>query len=260
MAGKRALGVRQQVGVGVRPDGVAQRVTEQVLRRHADQLAERAVGEPELLQQVAVDDRGTDAVGDQAQLVLALTGLELEPLQVVDVDDRDHDAADLAVGIALRVVIDAHPARRLPGHDQVTLETGALAGAGGVGVRPVERVDVQAVDLGDRPADEVTGLESQPLQEGGVGEAVAPVPIKAGDRQLDAVQHALRQPAKAPGAWRHRALPRRLAVASVPVGSLCQVVPMKFGCMPSVAPRSANTDAGRGQEANGAGKPGPPAR
>ncbi len=44
---------------------------------------------------VEVQDRQADAVGDEAQAVLALPRLELELLQVIDVAVGDEEAADV---------------------------------------------------------------------------------------------------------------------------------------------------------------------
>ena len=72
-------------------------MAEQVVGGHADPVAERLVGEADLELAVEVEDRQADAVGDEAQPVLALPGLELEPLQVIDVAVRDEEAAHVAV-------------------------------------------------------------------------------------------------------------------------------------------------------------------
>ena len=111
-AGERALDVALHFGERVGRQHVLQRVAEQVVGRHADPVAERLVGEADLELPVEVQDRQADAVGDQAQPVLALAGLEFQPLQVVDVAVRDEEAADVALRAAIGVVVDADPQRR----------------------------------------------------------------------------------------------------------------------------------------------------
>ena len=111
-AGERALDVALHLGERVGRQHVLQRVAEHVVGGHADPVAERLVGEADLELPVEVEDRQADAVGDEAQPVLALPGLELEPLQVVDVAVRDEEAADVALRAAVRVVVDADPDRR----------------------------------------------------------------------------------------------------------------------------------------------------
>ena len=92
-AGERALDVALHLGERLRRHELAQRVAEQIVGRNADPVGERLVGEAQLLLAVEVQDRHADAVGDEAQPVLALAGLELEPLQVIDVAVGDEEAA-----------------------------------------------------------------------------------------------------------------------------------------------------------------------
>ena len=84
-------------------------MAEQVVGRDADPVAERLVGEAQLQLAVEIEDRQADAVGDEAQPVLALAGLELEALEVVDVAVGDEEAADVPCGAAVGVVVDADP-------------------------------------------------------------------------------------------------------------------------------------------------------
>ena len=69
-------------------------MAEQVVGRNADPVGERLVGEAQPELAVEVEDRQADAVGDEPQPVLALSGLELEALQVVDVAVGGEEAAD----------------------------------------------------------------------------------------------------------------------------------------------------------------------
>ena len=89
---------------------------EEIVGRDADPVAERLVREAELEIAIEVDDRRADAVGDEAQTMLAAAGLELEPLQLIDVGVGDEETANVAVGAAVRIVVDADPDRRPPGH------------------------------------------------------------------------------------------------------------------------------------------------
>ena len=93
-------------------DQLLDAAAEQVVGRDADPVAERLVREADLELPVEVDDRRADAVGDEAQPVLAPAGLELQPLQLVDVGISDEEAADVAVRSTIGVVVDANPHRR----------------------------------------------------------------------------------------------------------------------------------------------------
>ena len=98
-AGERALDVALQLGERLAREHVAHGVAEEVVGLDADPVAERLVREADLELPVEVDDRRADAVGDEPQPVLALAGLELEPLQVVDVGVGDEEAADVALRV-----------------------------------------------------------------------------------------------------------------------------------------------------------------
>ena len=126
--------------------------------------------------------------------MLALAGLELEALQVVDVAVGDEEAADAPLRVAVRVVVDADPDRRPARRDELALEAGPLAGERGVDVRVVELVDVaaRATSMTSRPED-LVGALAQPVEERLVDEAVALVAVDVGERQPERVQLALRQ-------------------------------------------------------------------
>ncbi len=142
---------------------------------------------------VEMDDRRADAVGDQAQPVLAPARLELQPLQLVDVGVADEEAADIAVRAAVRVIVDVDPDRRPARHRQLPLEPGALAGERRVDVGLVQRKRLPPVDVLDLLADHVDEDLAGPLEERLVDEAVAPVAVHIGQRQADRVQLPLRQ-------------------------------------------------------------------
>ena len=99
-------------------------MTEQIVGRDADPFRERLVRKAELLPPVEIQDRHPDAVGDETQAVLALAGLELEALQVIDVAVGDEEAAHVALLVAIRVVVDAHPERLAARHRELPLEAG----------------------------------------------------------------------------------------------------------------------------------------
>ena len=108
-AAERAVDVLVHVGERAAGDELLHPPSEEVVGRDADPVAERLVRETELEVAVEVDDRRADAVGHEAQPMLAPARLELEPLQLVDVGVADEEAANLAVGAAIRVIVDVNP-------------------------------------------------------------------------------------------------------------------------------------------------------
>ena len=95
--GECTLDVALQLREGLAGQDFAHGVSEQVVRRGADPVAERLVREADLELTIEVEDRRADAVDDEPQPVLALPRLELELLKVVDVGVSDEDAADVAL-------------------------------------------------------------------------------------------------------------------------------------------------------------------
>ena len=73
-------------------------MADHVVGGDADPVAERLVGEAQPELAIEVEDRQPDAVGDEAQPMLALPRLELEALQVIDVAVREQEAADVSFG------------------------------------------------------------------------------------------------------------------------------------------------------------------
>ena len=190
-AGERPLDVPLHFGQRVDGQDFLQRMTKEVVRRHADPCAEGLVGEAQLQLAVEVQDRQADTVCDEPQTVFALTRLELESLQVVDVAVRDEEAAHLTLGIPVRVVVDADPHRWPPRRDELPLVHGPLAGQGGVDVRVVELVDVAAEDLDHLAAEDLVRALSQPLEHGLVGEAIALVAVDIGQRDAQRIELVL---------------------------------------------------------------------
>ncbi len=192
-ARERALDVALHLGRSLAGEHVAQHAAEEVVGRDADPVAERLVGEAHLELPVEIEDRRSDAVGDEAQPVLALPRLELQPLQVVDVGIRREVAAHEAVCAAVGVVVDADPDRRTAGRGELALEIRALAGDRRLYVGVVELVDVAADDFDDFAAEDVLGALAGPVEERLVDEAVALVAVDVGERQPERVELALRQ-------------------------------------------------------------------
>ena len=166
---------------------------EQVVGRDADPVAERLVREAELEVPVEVDDRRADAVGHEPQAMLAAAGLELQPLQLVDVGVADEKAAHLAVGAAVRVIVDVDPDGGPAGHVQLPLEPGPLAGQRRLDVGLVQREHFAPDDVLDLLPDDVREDLAGPLEERLVDEAIPPVAVDVGQRQAERVQLALRQ-------------------------------------------------------------------
>jgi hypothetical protein len=170
---------------------VLERVPEDVVGGHADPGAERLVGEADLELAVEVQDRQADAVGDEAQPMLALARLELQLLQVVDVAVRDQEAADMALRAAVGVVVDADPQRRAAGRDELALVGRALARQRGIDVRPIELEDVAAEDLDRLAAQHLAVALAEPVEERLVDETVALVAVDVGDRDAKRIELAL---------------------------------------------------------------------
>ena len=166
---------------------------EEVVGRDADPVAERLVREAQLEVAVEVDDRRADAVGHEAQPVLAPAGLELEALQLIDVRVADEKAAHFAVGAAVRVVVDVNPDGGPAGDGQLPLEAGPLAGQRRLDVGLVQREHLAPDDVLDLLADDVREDLAGPLEERLVDEAVAPVAVDVGQREAERVQLALGQ-------------------------------------------------------------------
>ena len=143
-AGERALDVALHLGERLRRHELRSAWPSRSSAGDADPVGERLVREAELELAVEVEDRHADAVGDEAQPVLALAGLELEPLQVIDVAVGDEEAAHRALRRLVGVVVDVDPDRRPAGDDELPLEAGALAVERGVDVGVVELVDLAA--------------------------------------------------------------------------------------------------------------------
>ncbi len=153
-AGERALHVALHLGQRVGRDEVLERLAEQIVDRRADVFAVGLVGEAQPQRAIEIEDRQADAVGDDAQAMLALAGLELEALDVVDIGVRGQHAADVAARPAIGVIIDADPESVALDRGKLALEADALAGKRGFEIGVVELVELAAVDLDDFAADD----------------------------------------------------------------------------------------------------------
>ena len=174
-------------------DQAVHRAAEQVVRIGSDPVAERLVGESDLELSIEMDDRRSDAIGDEAQPVLAPARFELEPLELIDVGIRDEETPDVAVGGAVRIVVDPDPHRRPPGHGQLPLEPGPLAAQRGFDIGFEERILVAAGDLLDLVADQLGNRQPGPFDERLVDEAIAPAAVDVGNRQAERIELALRK-------------------------------------------------------------------
>ena len=154
-AGERALDVALHLVERVGRDEILQRLAEQIVDRDADVFAVGLVGEAQAERAVEIEDRQADAVGDDAQPMLALARLELEALDVVDVGVGREHAADVAARPAIRVVVDADPEGVALDRRELALEAHPLAGERGFEVGVIELVELAAVDLDDLAADDL---------------------------------------------------------------------------------------------------------
>src|SRR6185503_16052292 len=142
---------------------------------------------------IEMEDRQAHAVGDEAQPVLALTRLELEPLQVVDIAVRREEAADVSLLVAVGVEVDAHPDRRTAGRRQLPLVAGAFTAQRCVDVRAIELAVFATEHLDDLAAEHLVGPLAEPVEECLVDEPVALVAIDVRDRRPERIELALRK-------------------------------------------------------------------
>ena len=168
-------------------------MSEEIIGLDAKPARERFVGEAQPELAIEVENRQLDAVGHQPQAMLALAGLELEPLQIVDVAVRRQKSAHRAVGAAIGVIVDANPDRRLPRYRKLPYETCALAGQSSFDVSLVELVDIVAPDVEHGMADDLIFALGDAVEERQVDEPVTLLTIHIGERQAERVQLALRK-------------------------------------------------------------------
>jgi hypothetical protein len=175
----------------VRGHEMLQRLAEQIINRGADIRAVRLVGEAQPQRAIEVEDRQADAVGDDAQAVLALARFELEPLDGVDVGIGGEQAPDVAARSAIRVIVDADPERVALGAGELTLEANPLPRQCCLDVGAVELIQFAALDLDDFSADDLGGGLAGPVEEGAIDEAIALAGVDIGNRHAERIQLAL---------------------------------------------------------------------
>ena len=166
-------------------------MAEQILGRNADPVGERLVGEAQPKLPVEVENRQADAVGHEPQPVLALPGLELQPLQVIDVAVRRQKTADVALLVAIGVVVDAHPERLAARERKLPFVAGAFATERRVDVGAVQLIVLAAEHLDDLAAEHLVGPLAEPVEQCLVDEPVTLVAIDVRDRRTEGVQLAL---------------------------------------------------------------------
>src|SRR5450631_2361219 len=125
--------------------------------------------------------------------MLALTGLELEALDRVDIGIGRQDAANVAALAAIRVVIDADPESVALDRGELPFEADALAGEGCFEIGVIELVELAAVDFDDFATDDFGLVVAAPVEKGTIDETIALVRVDVTDRQAERVQLALRK-------------------------------------------------------------------
>src|ERR1700738_4936705 len=123
--------------------------------------------------------------------MLALAGLELEALDVVDIGESGQQATHIALRAAIRVIIDADPESVSLDRGELAFEADALAGKRGFEISVIKLVELAAVDFDDFAADDFGLGAAGPVEEGAVDETIALVRVDVADRQAERVQLAL---------------------------------------------------------------------
>src|SRR6266567_1348502 len=125
--------------------------------------------------------------------MLALTRLQLEALDVVDIGVRREHSSHVAARPAVRIEVDAYPERVALDRGELPLEADALSGQRGLEIRVIELVELAAVDLDNLAPDDLGLRLAGPVEKRPVDEAVALVHVDIADGQAERVQLALRQ-------------------------------------------------------------------
>src|ERR1700681_535581 len=120
--------------------------------------------------------------------MLALAGLELEALDVVDIGESGQHDTHIALRPAVRVIIDADPESVALDRGELAFEADALAGKRGFEISVIKLVEVAAVDFADFAADDFGLGAAGPIEEGRVDETNGVVPRDCRDRQAEPVQ------------------------------------------------------------------------
>src|SRR6185503_6390286 len=172
-------------------DKILQRLAKQIVDCGADVLAVGLVGKAQAERAIEIQDRQADAVGDDAQAMLALAGFELHPLDVVDVGIGREHTADIAARTAIRVVVDTDPEGVALDRRKLALEAHPLAVERGFQVAVIELVELAAVDFDDLAADDVGLRFARPVEKRAVDEAVTLIDVDVADREAERIQLAL---------------------------------------------------------------------
>ncbi len=150
-------------------------------------VRERLVHEGVAQRAVEVGDRAGDVVGEEPQLHFLRLQRVADADVVLDVRHHREGAGDASAHVAIGEQRHAHPARFAAG-----ALVAALVGDG----RPGERALDVTLQLGERlarkhvahgVAEQVVGLDADPVAEGLVGEADLELPVEIEDRGADAV-------------------------------------------------------------------------
>src|ERR1700675_932836 len=123
--------------------------------------------------------------------MLALAGLELEALDVVDIGESGQHATHIALRPAIRVIIDTDPESVALDRGELALEADALAGEGCFEISVIKLVDFAAVDLDDFTANDFGLGKPGPVEERAIDETIVPVNVDVADRQTERVQLTL---------------------------------------------------------------------
>src|SRR5215216_4937754 len=122
--------------------------------------------------------------------MFALARLELEPLQIIDVAVRCEKTAHRTVGVAIRVIVDADPDRRLARNRELPHEAGALAGKGSLYVSLVELINIVAPNVEYGTADDFLFGLGDTVEKCSVDEPIALLAIHIGERQPERIELA----------------------------------------------------------------------
>jgi hypothetical protein len=133
-------------------------------------------------------------------------------------------AANVAVGAAVGVVVDADPHRRRPGNGQAAARNPVRSPRARLDIGFEERICVAAGDLRDLMSDHLGTRQARPFDERLVDEAIAPAAVDVGNRQSERVELALR---KRREAVRARAIGRLRVRSASRTGTAVCVIDMR---------------------------------
>src|SRR5438105_15379832 len=117
--------------------------------------------------------------------MLALAGLELEMLDIVDIGESGQHATDLASRPSIGVIIDTDPESAALDRGELAFEADALAGKGCLEISMIKLVEVAPVDLDDCTANDFGLCEPGPVDERALHETIVLVNVDVAARQND---------------------------------------------------------------------------